>query len=58
VPLHSELDKKLSRLYEPKATINNMFKGYDITFITKEHGEPMQLGLMAIIWAIRTMRKK
>lgn len=43
MPLHPELDKKLSKTYEPKATINDVFKGYDITFVTNEHGEPVLL---------------
>jgi hypothetical protein len=43
MPLHPELDKKLSKTYESKATINDVFKGYDITFVTNEHGEPMLL---------------
>jgi hypothetical protein len=43
MPLHPELDKKLSKLYEPKTTIDEVFKGYDITFVTNEHGEPVLL---------------
>ena len=43
MPLHPELDKKLSKLYEPKTTIDDVFKGYDITFVTNEHGEPVLL---------------
>jgi hypothetical protein len=39
MPLHPELDKKLSKTYEPRATINDEFKGYDITFVTNENGE-------------------
>jgi hypothetical protein len=40
MPLHPELDKKLSKIYEPKTTIDDVFKGYDITFTTNEHGRP------------------
>jgi len=43
MPLHPELDKKLSKTYEPRTTINDVFKGYDITFVTNEHGEPTLL---------------
>ena len=43
MPLHRELDKKLSKVYEPKSSIDDMFKGYDITFLTNEHGEPVTL---------------
>ncbi|UOQ54108.1 hypothetical protein [Hymenobacter cellulosivorans] len=43
MPLHPELDKKLSKTYEPSASINDVFKGYDITFVTNENGEPMTL---------------
>jgi hypothetical protein len=43
MPLHPELDKKLSKTFEPRVSIDDVFKGYDITFITNEHGEPMTL---------------
>jgi len=43
MPLHRELDKKLSKIYEPSATLNDVFKAYDITFVTNEHGEPVLL---------------
>ena len=43
MPLHPELDKKLSKTFEPKSTIDDVFKGYDITFTTNEHGEPVLL---------------
>lgn len=43
MPLHRELDKKLSKTFKPRATINEVFKGYDITFLTNEHGEPTVL---------------
>ena len=43
MPLHPELDKKLSKVFEPKTTINDVFKGYDITFLTNKEGEPMTL---------------
>lgn len=43
MPLHPELDKKLSKVFEPKTTFNDVFKGYDITFVTNENGEPVLL---------------
>lgn len=43
MPLHRELDKKLSKTFEPSTTIDDVFKGYDITFVTNEHGEPVTL---------------
>ncbi|WP_375437017.1 hypothetical protein [uncultured Hymenobacter sp.] len=43
MPLHEQLDKKLSKIYEPKSRIDDVFKGYDITFLTNENGEPMTL---------------
>lgn len=43
MPLHPELDKKLSKTYEPSARLDEVFKGYDITFLTNELGEPMTL---------------
>ena len=43
MPLHPELDKKLSKIFEPKTTIDDVFKGYDITFTTNEYGEPVLL---------------
>ena len=43
MPLHSELDKKLSKMYAPKTSFDDVFKGYDITFVTNEHGEPVTL---------------
>ncbi|MBD2770506.1 hypothetical protein IC235_21690 [Hymenobacter sp. BT664] len=43
MPIHRELDKKLSKTYEPSARIDDVFKGYDITFLTNEHGEPVVL---------------
>jgi len=43
MPLHQLLDKKLSKTYEPKTRIDDVFKGYDITFLTNEHGEPITL---------------
>ena len=41
MPLHPELDKKLSKTFEPKTSADDVFKGYDITFMTNEHGEPV-----------------
>lgn len=43
MPLHPELEKKLNKLYEPKTSFDDVFKGYDITFVTNEHGEPVLL---------------
>ena len=43
MPLHPELDKKVSKIFEPKTTTNDVFKGYDITFVTNENGEPVTL---------------
>jgi hypothetical protein len=43
MPLHRLLADKLSKLYEPSITINDVFKGHDITFITNENGEPITL---------------
>jgi hypothetical protein len=43
MPLHHELDKKLSKTFEPSSRIDDVFKGYDITFVTNEHGEPVTL---------------
>ncbi|WP_426492750.1 hypothetical protein [Hymenobacter sp. 102] len=43
MPLHPELEKKLSNTYEPNATLHDVFKGYNITFVTNEHGEPVLL---------------
>jgi hypothetical protein len=43
MPLHRLLDQKLSKIYEPSARIDDVFKGYDITFLTNEHGEPVTL---------------
>ncbi|WP_022824028.1 hypothetical protein [Hymenobacter norwichensis] len=43
MPLHRLLDQKLSKTYEPSTRIDDVFKGYDITFLTNEHGEPMTL---------------
>lgn len=43
--LHPELDKGLHKIYEPKTTIDDVFKGYDITFVTNENGEPVLLFL-------------
>ncbi|WP_201982007.1 hypothetical protein [Hymenobacter rubidus] len=43
MPLHPELHKKLSKTFEPKTSFDDVFKGYDITFVTNEHGEPVTL---------------
>jgi hypothetical protein len=38
-----ELQKKLSKIYEPSSTIDTVFKRYDITFVTNKQGEPVVL---------------
>ena len=43
MPLHPELDKKLSKTFEPKTNVDDVFKGYDITFVTNQHCEPVTL---------------
>ncbi|SNR69423.1 hypothetical protein [Hymenobacter mucosus] len=43
MPLHQELDKKLSKIYEPSTRVDDVFKGYDITFLTNKEGEPVTL---------------
>ena len=66
MPLHRELDKKLSKLYEPSTSLDDVFKGYDITFITNEHGEPVLLffgkrrpdGLIASERYTRTIKRQ
>ncbi|MCB2378633.1 hypothetical protein LGH70_13615 [Hymenobacter sp. BT635] len=43
MPLHHQLDQKLSKMYEPSSTIDDVFKGHDITFVTNDQGEPVML---------------
>jgi hypothetical protein len=43
MPLHAQLDLKLRKTYEPSATIDDVFKGHDITFVTNADGEPVTL---------------
>ena len=43
MPLHPEPDKQLRKTYEPSARPDDVFKGYDITFLTNELGEPTTL---------------
>lgn len=43
MPLHPLLAEKLGKLYEPSATINDRFKGHDLTFATNAAGEPVTL---------------
>jgi hypothetical protein len=43
MPLHRQLADKLNKTYEPSTTINDVFKGHDITFVTNENGEPVTL---------------
>jgi hypothetical protein len=45
MPLHPKLAEKLSKVYEPSATLDDVFKGLDLTFITNELGEPVTLFL-------------
>ena len=40
MPLGSDLQKILSKTYEPKATIDKAFRGNDLTFISDENGDP------------------
>lgn len=37
------LEAKLNKKYTPDSTIDALFKGNDITFITNENGEPITL---------------
>lgn len=39
----AELEKKLSKLYEPSSTIEATFKGNDITILTNKDGEAVTL---------------
>ncbi len=41
--LSKKLEEKLSKTYEAKTRIDDVFKGNDITFITNELGEPVTL---------------
>jgi hypothetical protein len=41
--LADELQKKLSKLYEPSSLVQMKFRGNDITFKTDEHGNPVLL---------------
>ncbi len=41
--LADELQKKLSKLYEPSALVQMKFRGNDITFKTDEKGNPVLL---------------
>ncbi|GAA4352917.1 hypothetical protein GCM10023185_13040 [Hymenobacter saemangeumensis] len=43
MPLHAQLDAKLRKLYEPSTSIDDVFRGHDITFVTNEAGEPVTL---------------
>lgn len=43
MPLHARLDTKLSKTHEPSASIDDVFKGHDITFVTNAAGEPVTL---------------
>lgn len=39
----TELEKKLSKLYEPSSTLDLKFKGNDITIVTNKEGEAVTL---------------
>ena len=41
--LSDALQKKLSQVYEPSATIDMRFKGNDVSFKTDEEGNPVLL---------------
>lgn len=43
MPLHPQLAEKLGKTYAPSATIDDKFKGLDITFVTNAAGEPVTL---------------
>lgn len=43
MPLYLELEKKLSKTFEPNTSIDGVFKGYNITFVTNEYGEHVTL---------------
>ncbi|KUG05861.1 hypothetical protein [Solirubrum puertoriconensis] len=43
MPLHPQLAEKLSKTYEPSSTIDDRFRGLDITFVTNDLGEPVTL---------------
>lgn len=43
MPLHPQLAEKLGKRYAPSATIDDKFKGHDITFVTNAAGEPVTL---------------
>lgn len=43
MPLHPLLADKLSKLYPPSTTIDDQFRGHDITFVTNAAGEPVTL---------------
>jgi len=41
--LSNKLEEKLNKTYPAKTRIDDVFKGYDITFITNNLGEPVTL---------------
>jgi hypothetical protein len=43
MPLHQDLQKKLTLRYEPSAMIDMRFKGNDVSFKTDEEGNPVLL---------------
>ena len=45
MPLHPQLADKLAKRYPPSETIDDKFKGHDITFVTNAAGEPVTLFL-------------
>ena len=41
--LSTELLKKLDKIYKPSSSVDMVFKGNDLTFLTNELGEPIVL---------------
>ncbi|GAA4016386.1 hypothetical protein GCM10022408_32290 [Hymenobacter fastidiosus] len=66
MPLHHRLAEKRSKIYEPSAHIGDVFKGYDISFVTNDQGEPVTLfigtrrpdGLIAGERYVRTIKRE
>lgn len=45
MPLSRALEEKLSKTYAPSATLDDTFRGLDLTFVTNDQGEPVTLFL-------------
>ena len=43
MPFQSALEQKLAKRYEPSSSIQDNFRGKDITFITNKAGDPITL---------------